>query len=575
MARNDVVNSDGSINYNTIGGFKDRLDGHDTSLAQKAQQTDLDTVRQNKVFIKDYPRINAEANDNGRFTRAFAVVTDNTEIIFEKGASYTISQGFTLMNSNLTLAGNGATINSVTTTGTNLLSFGQDTRTTLSQSITVTQGSPQFTMTDVTGINVGDIMMFSSAADVNGYSDGVYGEVVAIDSTNKIVTLGTTAHKSFTSTSQYVCTALRNIVVRGFNIVCSVNQTDAAIVLTNVINGLVEFNTLNGNLGRRGIAFQGINGKIQFNYSGRFFDKALIDNRTGYGISVNGHNVTVEHNILYDCKHTIASGDRRFYSTNLHYYKNICRGVVDSSLASLASQIVDMHANCEGTIIENEIHNINNIASVPGLMIRNNGVRVERNTFNSIASSGTTIKGLVFNEYCAENVVIKDNIFKGFYSYTISLENSWITSGKNITIKGNIMDYGQIRTNFPNNPVFQNVLIADNVINVNGAIWLYNTINNGRIQRNRINCAVGVYAMGILLQDPNSDCFIITDNDIKNNGGGAECIRFYNNNNIIKHNHVVMTTAGNPINNYNSTTNNLIKDNPYVSSTGALSMYSV
>jgi YD repeat-containing protein len=44
MARNDVVNTDGSINYTTIGGFKDRLDGHDISLAQKAQQVDLNDV---------------------------------------------------------------------------------------------------------------------------------------------------------------------------------------------------------------------------------------------------------------------------------------------------------------------------------------------------------------------------------------------------------------------------------------------------------------------------------------------------------------------------------------------------
>lgn len=36
MARNDVVNSDGSINFNTIGGFKDRLDGHDSSLSDIA-----------------------------------------------------------------------------------------------------------------------------------------------------------------------------------------------------------------------------------------------------------------------------------------------------------------------------------------------------------------------------------------------------------------------------------------------------------------------------------------------------------------------------------------------------------
>lgn len=38
MARNDVINSDGSINYNTIGGFKERLDGHDTSLAENTSR---------------------------------------------------------------------------------------------------------------------------------------------------------------------------------------------------------------------------------------------------------------------------------------------------------------------------------------------------------------------------------------------------------------------------------------------------------------------------------------------------------------------------------------------------------
>lgn len=57
MAINDVVNKDGSLNFNTIGGFKDRLDGHDSQFtntaAQLATSTQIKGTTQNITFNND------------------------------------------------------------------------------------------------------------------------------------------------------------------------------------------------------------------------------------------------------------------------------------------------------------------------------------------------------------------------------------------------------------------------------------------------------------------------------------------------------------------------------------------
>lgn len=64
MTINDVVNKNGSLNYATIGGFKDRLDGHDSSLVEKASQSDLGMGKKNLGIAINLSAVNYSSDYN-------------------------------------------------------------------------------------------------------------------------------------------------------------------------------------------------------------------------------------------------------------------------------------------------------------------------------------------------------------------------------------------------------------------------------------------------------------------------------------------------------------------------------
>lgn len=114
MARKDIIRQDGTLNYDAIGGFKERMDGHDVTLGMKANQSDLNAATAsladmaNKVYA-------GEPNGTDDTTHLQAVINslvgNNGTLILKSGKTYNVTT--LTVTGKLKIDGNWATLNSI------------------------------------------------------------------------------------------------------------------------------------------------------------------------------------------------------------------------------------------------------------------------------------------------------------------------------------------------------------------------------------------------------------------------------------------------------------------------------
>lgn len=104
--------------------------------------------------------------------------------------------------------------------------------------------------------------------------------------------------------------------------IINVNRKNVAMVLWHC-SGIVENCTVQSYGGRWGIGATGVDLTVRgCNVSG-FLDIDLVDNRTGYGVSMVGNNITVEGCSIYNCKHCISGANSpEFWCEALHVQNN-------------------------------------------------------------------------------------------------------------------------------------------------------------------------------------------------------------------------------------------------------------
>lgn len=566
--------------------LKDKIDGIDTSIGDINTELDgvnssLSNITQNKIFMAKYQRIDAETTDDGCFDRMIEDLTDSTTVFLEPNKTYIITSIKQIKKNNINFIGVNSTIQSNKTDTNSIICFGDDYRAVLPQTVSIQKGSNTFTLTDVTGINVGDILkMFNTTAGVNNYCDGVYGEVLFVDTVNKKVILNISAHKTFTANRIDVHTAYRNIYVSGINFIGSTTYKDICMQFKNMINVKVERCSINGNYGRMGILFHGINGEFSFNSINSCYDRALVDNITGYGISVSGHNITIKHNKIWNCRHCIAAADRNFYTTGLLYEKNIVSGSFDSAMPSAygetyAGQVLDIHANAEGIIKDNLIYNVRGY----GIAVRCDKCWVIGNKIVSSKSTsdGSVMRGIYFHENANNDLKAIDNEFIGYFQSAVLFGTGNNIGLTNIEVRGNKIEYGDIYISLTDTALNVNdVFIEKNIIMVDGGIFSANPLINAVIKKNRTTAGTLAWKCCVQINNASSKTVIIEDNDLTQGTVGGDPIRYANNANIVKHNKfkTLNSAATTPVN-YGATTNNIIKDNMWTKSDNTLVIYSV
>lgn len=225
-----------------------------------------------------------------------------------------------------------------------------------------------------------------------------------------------------------------------------------------------------------GIELRGQSIVARNNYVRGILDYGNAEDKAGYGIFIAGDSISLEHNEIHDCKHTISTSERRAKSTRLRMSNNLCRqrgdweGLTDSIGDFLFMGNLDVHANVKNVLIQG------NYCESWGrwnAAIRNGDFDLIDNYFVIHDRAGLSFnqQQLGFNEAITTRGVIRGNHFitpdDALTFYFGHRGSGYMGTHSNLLVEGNTFDGGvltfQDYTGTNSNP-FDGVVLKGNII---------------------------------------------------------------------------------------------------------------
>jgi hypothetical protein len=343
----------------------------------------------------------------------------NARYVFRKDAIYAVSNEVFIKNTNSQIDGNNATIKAKLSSTFPANSFLMRTgnrieiHSNTAVAISIKDGSAEFVYAGAdTALHVGEIVRIEGGVSYSNsqlanqtYNYGHMSQIKSI--TGNVVTLTDPAIEPFTGSKLYVYRSLDRIEISNLNFDHGTSSVFGSLHLAYCTNSKIEGGNYRGNgLGQLGVLIDAnINTLVQrLDIDG--YSNLVGDSPIGYGIGLIGHNVTAFKNRISDCKHALATSDRRYMSTGLIMDSNICYGL--KVLGNTAP--LDYHGNARGKAINNTIYSFNAI----GAQFRDGGIDVIDNTIiiNNQGNAALTYKGIIFYEkYFGENRIEGNKVF--------------------------------------------------------------------------------------------------------------------------------------------------------------------
>lgn len=381
----------------------------------------------------------------------------NARYMLRKNAIYAVSKQVLIKNSNSQIIGNNATIkarsfanpsNTFIMRTANFTPVYSNTATT----VNVVDGSAEFIYNDTTALHVGDIIRIEGEISYSNsqlanqtYNYGHMSQVK--NKSGNVITLTNPAIETFTGTKLYAYRALDRVEISDLNFDHDTSLVFGSLQLSYCTNSRIDGGKYGGNgLGQLGVLIDAnINTLVQrLDIDG--YSNLVGSSPIGYGIGMIGHNVTAFKNRISNCKHALATSDRRYMSTGLIMDSNICYGL--KVLGNTAP--LDYHGNARGKAINNTIYSFNAI----GAQFRDGGIDVIDNTIiiNNEGSESLTYKGLIFYEkYFGENRIEGNKVF--FHHTTnplavfalqidVRVDSLEGVKNKNVTVRKNFFSEG-------------------------------------------------------------------------------------------------------------------------------------
>ncbi|WP_426293746.1 right-handed parallel beta-helix repeat-containing protein [Dyadobacter endophyticus] len=387
------------------------------------------------------------------------------DYLFRKNAIYAVGGQLLIKNSNTKIIGANATIKARSDFSLPAERFIMRTGNTTpiysntSVSINIYDGSAEFTMANAsTLLRVGDMVRIEGPGSYPKgeltnplYSSGHLSQIKRI--VGDVVTMTDAAIEPFTGTKIYTYKTLDAIEISDLNFdhgtfgTPGTSQVFGSLSLSYCTNAKVTGGKYRGNgLGQIGLIIDSnINTFVQqLDVDG--YSNLVGSSPIGYGISMTGHNVTLFKNRVSECKHSLATSDRRFMSTGLIMDSNICYGL--KTLGNTAP--LDYHANARGKAINNTVYSFNTL----GAQFRDGGIDVIDNTIiiNYQGTESLTFKGLIFYEkYFGENRIEGNKIFVhhataplGVQIIQVDVDANLGSKNRNVSIRKNYLSGGNI-----------------------------------------------------------------------------------------------------------------------------------
>lgn len=391
------------------------------------------------IYIGDFQRNPNDTSDATRIKEAIGNLKDGDTLLFEPNQTYLIDENILISDkNNIIIDGNNSTIKSLTNLPSATFLITTSTKYSDTNTLLPISKNQSIFKISIPSAQVGDIIEFwdnSTSWDYN-VTPSAWGEI--INKTDDLIEISHPSYFDFTANYIRVFSTSDSITVKNLNI--ESNSKNIALQLENVTNSTVDNCYMQGNGGRIGIFIKrSLNTLVSNSQMDNFFDIDLIDNKTGYGIDLFGHNCSAVNNIITNTKHSIASNG---YSTNILYKGNIVYSA-DNEFNDQQSHIIDAHENTEITVQDNIIYNSK---AVPSIKLRGWKSSVLNNTIIlSDINLNFPNKSPIISFYGnnQEGVEVKNNIVLGntsnYSNFLKFFVNTYFNQG-NILIDNNKFD---------------------------------------------------------------------------------------------------------------------------------------
>ena len=419
-------------------------------------------------------------DDTARILQAVALMQDGYKLYSPPGKRYRVSSTIAVTNSRVTVDFNGSSLVSVITDRSPALRIGPAQINLSGMDFALSTSTNRATGVPAGTFTAGDmVLLYNLIQNPADYYPGQFAFVDSASGTEMTLDRFPDDALQVTNATRFVsppdAVTIRNLAV-------DLSGATDGIGISAIGRGhLVENCRVTGTGTTNdpnyiGIELRGQSIVARNNYVRGILDYGNADDKAGYGIFMAGDSISLEHNEIHDCKHTISTSERRAKSTRLRMSNNLCRqrgdweGLTDSIGDFLFMGNLDVHANVKNALIQG------NYCESWGrwnAAIRNGDFDLIDNYFVIHDRAGLSFnqQQLGFNEAITTRGVIRGNHFitpdDALTFYFGHRGSGYMGTHSNLLVEGNTFDGGvltfQDYTGTNSNP-FDGVVLKGNII---------------------------------------------------------------------------------------------------------------
>jgi polygalacturonase len=428
-----------------------------TQAGTGATARTVDSKLKDVVSVKDFGAVGDGVADDTAAIQACIMSVGSSgggTLSFEPGKTYKISTAINCLYSNVSILGNGATLNgsaiAVATAFDQI--YALKIEGSIGSQVTCTadvlEGGDTLSVTSTTGLAVEDMLFVYSneiypPSTTSNDKSGALHKVRSISSGTSLVLMDGVFFPMTVANGLSIkkVSTVKDVTVEGLNVVMGGSNKAHCGIRIKYADNVQLINCSTKDTEDCGVRFDtsygcGVNGGSFYNCTSPDAGTSGVAVTTGYGINPGSatRNCKVEKASFRNCRHAIAGGGN-FPSIGVIITKNVVTG--DRGPLYPLSYSLDCHEDClYWTFDGNYVSGVSTVTGSGGILVRGQKTLVTNNVVVNAHQYGILIQNFDATGYGLGNSILNNTIINSRLDGIVSL-GSTASPQYNVTIKNN------------------------------------------------------------------------------------------------------------------------------------------
>jgi polygalacturonase len=418
----------------------------------------IDSKLKDVVSVKDFGAVgDGVADDTAAIQAAITSVGSSGgggTLSFEPGKTYKISAAINCLYSNVSILGNGATLNGSAIAAATTFDqiYALKIEGSIGSQVTCTanvlEGGDTLSVTSTTGLAVEDMLFVYSneiypPSTTSNDKSGALHKVRSISSGTSLVLMDGVFFPMTVANGLSIkkVSTVKDVTVEGLNVVMGGSNKAHCGIRIKYADNVQLINCSTKDTEDCGVRFDtsygcGVNGGSFYNCTSPDAGTSGVTVTTGYGINPGSatRNLKVEKASFRNCRHAIAGGGS-FPSIGVIITKNVVTG--DRGPLYPLSYSLDCHEDClYWTFDGNYVSGVSTVTGSGGILVRGQKTLVTNNVVVNAHQYGILIQNFDATGFGIGNSILNNTIINSRLDGIVSL-GSTSSPQYNVTIKNN------------------------------------------------------------------------------------------------------------------------------------------